>query len=136
MELLAFGAHPPPTRGQHNGVPTSVLLGHPWMQGRPITSATVVFLDNLSRQLVCVDSVHIALRHDSTVHRLSPSEFDLGSFMFSTMLNLTTSPTTRSSAAVWHRIPAYLAPDVDNHIHDFIAPPREMAHFIFEAAIP
>jgi len=96
----------------------------------------VVFLDNLSRLLVHVDSVHIALRPDSTAHRLSPGEFDLGSFMFGTMLDLTTSPSTCSSATVWHRIPAYLAPDIDNRIHDFVAPPREMVHFIFGAAIP
>jgi hypothetical protein len=81
----------------------------------------VVFLDNLSHQLVRVDSVHIALRPDSTAHRLSPSEFDLGSFMFGTLLTLTTSPSTCSS---------------DNRIHDFVAPPREMVHFIFGAAIP
>ena len=60
-ELLALGAHPPSMRGQHNGVPTSILLGCPWMQGCPITSAMVVFLDNVSRQLVHIDSVHIAL---------------------------------------------------------------------------
>ena len=94
MELLALGAHPPPTRGQQNGVPTNVLLGRPWLQGRPIASAMVVFLNNLSHQLVRVDSVHIALRPGSTAHHLSPGEFDLGSFMFGTMLDLTMSPTT------------------------------------------
>jgi hypothetical protein len=96
----------------------------------------VVFLDNLSRQLVRVDNVHIALQPDSTAHRLSPGEFDLGSFMFGTMLDLTTSPSAHSSATVWRRIPAYLAPDADNRIYDFVAPPREMVHFAFGAAIP
>jgi hypothetical protein len=78
MELLALSAHPSATRGQHNRVPTSVLLGCPWLQGRPIKSTTVVFLDNLSRQLVHVDSVHITLRPDSTKHHLSSGEFNLG----------------------------------------------------------
>ena len=84
----------------------------------------VIFLDNLSRQLIHVDSVHIALRPVSTEHRLSPGEFDLGYFTFSTTLDLTTSPSTRSSATVWRCIPTYLAPDVENHVHDFVAPPR------------
>jgi hypothetical protein len=44
----------------------------------------VVFLDNLSRQLIRVDSVHITLQPDSNVHRLSLGEFDLGYFMFGT----------------------------------------------------
>ena len=91
MELLALSSHSLPTAGQHNGVPTSVLLGRPWLQGRrPIPSTTVVFLDNLSRQLVRIGNVHIALRPDSNIHRLSPGEFDLGHFMFGTMLDLTT----------------------------------------------
>ena len=96
----------------------------------------MVFLDNLSHRLVHIDSIHIALRPDSGVHRLSSSEFDLGSFMFSTMFDLMTSPTIRSNAMVWRRIPTYLAPDADNSIHDFIAPPREMVHFTFGVAIP
>ena len=110
MELLALGAHLPPMRGQHNGVPMSILFGRPWLQGCPITSETIVFLDNLSHQLIRVDSVHIALRPDSTEHRLLPGEFDLGYFMFGTMLDLTMSPSTRANTTVWCRIPAYLAP--------------------------
>ena len=56
--------------------------------------------------------------------------------MFGTTLNLTTTPSTRTSATIWRHVPAYLTPDADNSIHDFIAPPREMLQFTFEAAIP
>jgi hypothetical protein len=31
MELLALGAHIPPSQGQHNGMPTHILLGRPWL---------------------------------------------------------------------------------------------------------
>jgi hypothetical protein len=103
----------------------SILLGRPRLQGHPNTSAMVVFLDNLSRLLVCVDNVHITLRPDSTAHRLSPGEFDLGSFMFGTMLDLTTSPSTHLSTTVWRCVPAYLALDIDNCMHDFVAPPTK-----------
>jgi hypothetical protein len=89
----------------------------------------------LSCQLIRVDSVYITLRPDSSMQRLSPGEFDLGNFMFGTMLDLTTTPSTRSSATVWHQVPAYITPSTDNHIHDFIAPPREMLHFTFGAAV-
>nr|AWA44959.1 hypothetical protein LOC101753448 [Saccharum spontaneum] len=87
MELLALGAQPPPTAAKHNGVPAYILLGHPWPQRRPITSTTVVFIDNLSRQLVRVDNVNIALRPGSDAHHLSPGEFDLGHFMFGSILD-------------------------------------------------
>ena len=100
MELIALGAHPPLTAAQPNGVPTSILLGRPWLQGSTIPSTMVVFIENLSRQLIRVDNVHIALRPNSNVHHLSPREFDLGHFMFGTMLDLTTTPSTRSSTTV------------------------------------
>ena len=56
--------------------------------------------------------------------------------MFGTTLNLTTTPSTRTSATIWRHVPAYLAPDANNCIHDFVAPAREMLHFTFGAAIP
>lgn len=60
----------------------------------------------------------------------------MGYFMFGTMIDLMTSPSTRSSTMVWHHIPAYLAPNAENRIHDFVAPPRQILHFAFRAAIP
>ena len=42
----------------------------------------------------------------------------MGHFMFGTTLNLTTTPSTRTSATIWRHVPAYLAPDADNRIHD------------------
>jgi hypothetical protein len=136
MELLALGAQPPPTAAQHNGVPAYILLGRPWPQRRPITYTTVVFIDNLSRQLVRIDNVNITLRPGFDAHRLSPGEFDLGHFMFGSMLDLTTSPSTRYDITIWRRVPAYLVPDADNRIHDLVAPPWDMHHFTLGAAVP
>ena len=90
---------------------------------------TVVFLDKLSHQLVYVDKVHITLWPDSNIHRLSPGEFDLGHFMFGTMLDLTMAPSTCSITMIWRYV------DADNHIHDFVIPPRDMLHFTFGAAV-
>lgn len=96
---------------------------------------TLVFIDNLNHQLVRVDDIHITLCLDSNLHRLSPGEFDLGHFMFGTMLDLTMTPSTRSSTTIWHRLPTYITLDADNRIHDFATLPREMLHFTFGAAI-
>jgi hypothetical protein len=52
-----------------------------------------------------------------------PNALENGEFIFGTMLNLTTSPPTRSASMIRCRVFAYLAPDADNRIHDFIAPP-------------
>ena len=96
----------------------------------------MVFIDNLSHQLIRVDNVHIALHPDSNLHHLSPREFDLGHFMLGTMLDLTTTtPSTRSITTIWCHVPTYLTPDADNRIHDFVAPPRDMLHFTFGAAV-
>jgi hypothetical protein len=67
-----------------------------------MSSTTVIFVDNLSHQLTRIDNVYIALRPDSDLHRLSPGEFDMGHFMFGTMLDLMTTPSTRSNAIIWH----------------------------------
>jgi hypothetical protein len=55
--------------------------------------------------------------------------------MFGTMLDLTTSPPSRSNATIWRRVPAYIIPNNDNRLHDFIAPPRDMLDFNLVAAI-
>lgn len=78
-----------------------------------MSSTTVIFIDNLGRQLICVD-VYIALRPDSNLHRLSLDEFDMSHFMFGTMLDLTMTPSTRSSATIWRRVPTYKVLDITN----------------------
>jgi hypothetical protein len=101
-----------------------------------VSTTTTVFIDKLGRQFIRVDNVYIALRPDSDLHRPSPYEFDLGHFMFGTMLDLTMTPPTRSSAMIWCRIPTYITPVNDNRVNDFIAPPRPMLHFTMVAAVP
>jgi hypothetical protein len=77
----------------------------------------VIFINNLGRQLIHVDNIYITLRPDSNLHRLLPDEFDMGNFMFSTMLDLTMTPSTRSNAMIWRRVPAYIIPNITNRIH-------------------
>jgi hypothetical protein len=96
----------------------------------------MVFFDNLGRLLACVDSVNIGLLPDFDIHRLSPGTFDLGAFIFDSMLDLTTSPATRSATMIWRRLQVYNALDVNNHIHHFIAPPRVMVRFDIPALVP
>jgi hypothetical protein len=95
----------------------------------------VVFLDNLGREFLHVDNVYIAAKPNTELHRLSPSEFDVGHFMFDTMLDLTTSPPSCSNTTIWCRVPAYIIPNGDNRLHDFIAPPRDMLDFNLVVAI-
>jgi hypothetical protein len=102
----------------------------------PTNAATMVFLDNLSRLLACVDSVNIGLLPDSDIHRLSLGVFDLGAFIFGSMLDLTTSLAMRSATTIWRRLQVYNAPDVNNHIHHFAAPPRVMVHFDIPTLVP
>lgn len=82
-----------------------------------VLPTTVFFIDNLGRQLLRVDNVCIALRLDSNLHRLSPDEFDMGNFMFGTMLYLMMTPSTRYSATIWRRVPTYIVPNIANRIH-------------------
>jgi hypothetical protein len=61
----------------------------------------VVFFNNLGHLLTRVDSVNIGLLPDSDIHRLSPGAFDLGAFVFGSMLDLMTSPAMRSAMTIW-----------------------------------
>lgn len=135
MVLLALNCHPPPTTAGPNAAPTSILLGRPWPHASKVSSTTTIFIDNLGHQLIHIDNVYIALGPDSGLHRLSPNEFDMGHFMFGTMLDLTTTPSTRSSTTIWRRVPAYVIPNIINRIHDFIALPRDMLRFAIDATI-
>jgi hypothetical protein len=83
-----------------------------------------------------VDNVNIALRPGSDAHHLSPGEFDLGHFMFVSILDLMTSPSTCYDITIWRCVPTYLVPDTDNRIHDFVGQPRDMHHFTLGAAVP
>jgi hypothetical protein len=103
-------------------MPIDVLLGRPWLLQRPILATTVVFFDNLGRLLARANRVNIGLLPNSDIHHLSPGAFDLGAFIFVSMLDLMTLPTTRSAMTIWHRLQVYNAPDVKNHIHRFVAP--------------
>jgi hypothetical protein len=94
----------------------------------------MVFLDNLGRLLAYVDSVNIGLLPDSDIHHLSLGAFDLGAFIFGSMLDLTTSPATRSATTIWRQLQVYNAPN--NHIHHFIAPPRVMVRFDILTLVP
>jgi hypothetical protein len=85
MALLALGYHPPPIVPHHNATPIGILLGRPWLQGT-VSSTMVIFINNLGHQLIHADNVYIALRPDSNLHQLWPNEFDMGNFMFGTML--------------------------------------------------
>jgi hypothetical protein len=117
-------------------MPTDVLLGHPWLLQCQIATATVVFFDNLGRLLARVDNVNIGLLPDSDIHHLSPGVFDLGAFVFGSMLDLATLLATRSATTIWRRLQVYNAPDVNNLIHRFVAPPREMVRFDIPASVP
>lgn len=98
-ELIALGCHSTPTLAHHNTTPTGILLGCLWPTGT-IPSVTMIFIDDLDRQLFRVDNVSIALHHGSNRQRLSPGEFDPGHFMFGVMLDLTMSPPTQSNAMI------------------------------------
>jgi hypothetical protein len=127
--------HPTPTSANHNTTPTGILLGRTW-PGDALHSVTVVFIDNIGRQLLCVDNIFIALNHGYNQQRLFPDEFDYGHFIFGTMLGLMTSPPTHSTSTIWRRLPASLAPDDDHHIHDFVAPSQVRIHLNFGVAVP
>jgi hypothetical protein len=124
MRYLALDSHSPPMAPHHNSTPTGILLGHPWLQGI-ISSTMVLFTDGLGRQIFHVN-ILIGLRPDSNQQRLSPDEFEKAYFMFGTMLDLTTTPTTCSNSTIWRRVNTYLLPDMDNHSKNFTMPPKEM----------
>jgi hypothetical protein len=112
-ELIALGCHSTPTLAHHNKTPTGILLGCLWPTGT-IPSVTIIFIDDLGRQLFRFDNVSIALHHGSNRQRLSPGEFDPRHFMFGVMLDLTTSPPTQPNAMIWRRVPVYIMPNADN----------------------
>jgi hypothetical protein len=85
-------------------MPTDVLLGHPWLLQCPIAAATVVFFNNLGRLLARINSINIDLLSDSNIHNLSLGAFDLGIFIFGSMLDLTTSLATRSAMMIWRQL--------------------------------
>jgi hypothetical protein len=85
-------------------MPIDVLLGRPWLLQCPIAAATVVFFNNLGRLLVRIDSVNIGLLSDSNIHHLSLGAFDLGAFVFGSMLDLTTSLAMRSATMIWRQL--------------------------------
>jgi hypothetical protein len=115
-------------------MPSHILLGHPWLLRHPVAAATVVFIDNLSRLLARIDNVNVGLLPGSDVQPLSPGIFDLG--VFDSMLDLTTSPPTHSSSAIWRQVPASISFDVNNHICGFFVPPWVMLHFNIETSVP
>lgn len=83
----------------------------------------MVFFDNLSCQILRIDSIYIGLYLDSDIQRLSLGEFDIDHFMFGSTMDLSTSPPTRSSATIWRNAPTYMTTDITNSSHDFITPP-------------
>lgn len=95
----------------------------------------MVFFDNLSLQILCIDNVYIGLYPDSDTQRFSPSEFDISHFMFGSIIDLSTSPPTSLSATIWRRATTYMTTDITNNSHDFIAPPQAMLQFDIIAAV-
>ena len=65
-----------------------------WPRHHHVATACVVFLDYMDQQFFSVDNVYINYDADSDTHQLSPRLFDIGSFMYGTMLNLAASPPT------------------------------------------
>jgi hypothetical protein len=96
----------------------------------------VVFLDNLGYLLARIDIVDIGLLLGTDVHHLSPDTFDLGAFVFGSIIDLTTSPPTHLATTIWQRIQASIGPDINKHIRSFIAPPRVMVCFDILALVP
>jgi hypothetical protein len=60
MTPLALGLHLSPTTPDYNGSPSAILLGRLWPQGI-VSPTTIIFLDNLDRQLLHVRSIRIGL---------------------------------------------------------------------------
>ena len=133
MMLLALGLHPPPTTLDHNTSPSAILLGRPWSQG-VVSSTTIVFLDDLDRQLLHIGNIHTSPRYNSDQLNLSPNVFNSGEFMFSDMLDLTMTPSTHTTSTICRRLPGYILPNVDNRLHTFASPPRTRKQLYLEVA--
>jgi hypothetical protein len=63
MRLPALGLHPTPTAPDDNASPSTILLGHPWLQDT-VSPNTVNFLDDPGHQLLSVENIYINLRHN------------------------------------------------------------------------
>jgi hypothetical protein len=55
MALPVLGYRSPSTTPQPNAAPTGIFLGSPWPQGSTVYPTTVVFINNLGRQLPRID---------------------------------------------------------------------------------
>ena len=55
--------------------------------------------------------------------------------MFSTMLDLTTTPATCSNSTIWQWVNTYLLPDIANHSNNFTTSPIGMQHFSIDATV-
>jgi hypothetical protein len=91
--------------------------------------ATFVFPNNFGRLIARIDSVNISLLSGSDIHSLSLDTFDLGAFIFGSMLDLTTSLSTHSATTIWRHVQVSISLDINYHIRGFVAPPRVMVCF-------
>jgi hypothetical protein len=96
----------------------------------------MVIFNNLSRLLARIHNVNIGLLSDSNIHRLLPATFDMGAFVFGSMLDLMTSLVTCSAMMICRRVQVSISPDINNHICGLIAPPRAMVRFDISVSVP
>ena len=88
-----------------------------------IIGDTLVFIDNLGYLFSHIESIDIGLLPQTDIQGLSPDIFNLGNFIFGSMLNLTTFLLAHIEMTIWCRIQFSVNHDVINHIHNFSAPP-------------
>ena len=136
MELLALGAHEPPT--QRRIVNWGTL---PYYLGSSLVTMTSYsgndgdLLRHIEPWTIHVDNINIGLLLGSIDHRMSPGKFNRGAFVFGSMLDLMTSPPTCSTMTIWCQVQLSSSIDINNHIHGFITPPRVMLFFSFQASV-
>jgi hypothetical protein len=66
--LVALGVQESLTQGRLTGVPSHILLGHPWLLQHPIVAMMVIFLDAFGLIFMRIDNVNIRLLPGSIDH--------------------------------------------------------------------
>jgi len=96
----------------------------------------MVFLDNLNYLFNRINNIDISLLSRTNIQCMLPDAFDLGAFIFSSMLDLTTPPHAHSKMTIWRRILFSINHDINNHTRNFFASPRLMIHLHISTSVP